>query len=650
MQIFPVLKPLFYGWFPPRPGIILPSLVCLLSVFLHPRVANAQYFAEDYKKLSIEELMNIEVNLVSRQPQTLSEVAASIHVISGEEIRRSPAARLPEALRLAPNLQVSAITSYATVVSARGFNALFANKMLVMIDGRTVYTPLLAGVYWDVQNVLMEDIQQIEVVSGPGGSLWGANAVNGVINIETKSAAETQGLYVAGAYGNYLNNFGGIRYGGKLGERFSYRVFTQRYDHDAFHLPEGGEHSDSWQLLQGGFRLDGELNENDVLMVQGNAYGGTEFTAPSESTMDGQNVMGRWTHTFSKESDLALQLFYDRTWRRDAPSTFSDQLQTADLDFQHRFGLGDKHNILWGLGYRFIRDESSTPTDFVGFVPASLNMPLYSGFVQDEVTLAADLLKLTVGSKFLHNVYSGFEVQPSLRLAWTPEGAHTLWAAASRAIRAPSRIDADFYIPKTPVPPGTPSVGGGPNVDSEKLLAYELGYRVQPSSLVSFSLATFFNRYYDLYSVDPNPQDTVRFEIMNNSEGFSSGAELAGIYRFSKWWRLRGGYTWFSKTLRNKPGSMFAIDGLGHDPSHQVVLQSMLDLPGNFQVDVVGRYVSMLSGSEVPAHTDLDIRLAWLYGGLEFSVNGRNLLQESHPEFSTFEMPRNVYGQIVWRR
>ena len=650
MQINPEGKPLLHSWTLLQRCIILPCFILMLLIFLHPLATNAQYLAEDYKKLSIEELMNIEVSLVSRQPQSLSEVAASIHVISGEEIRRSPAVRLPEALRLAPNLQVSAITSYATVVSARGFNALFANKMLVMIDGRTVYSPLFAGVYWDVQNVLMEDIKQIEVVSGPGGSLWGPNAVNGVINIETKNAAETQGLYVAGAYGDYLNNFGGIRYGGKLGERFSYRVFTQRYDHDALRLPEGAKHTDSWQLLQGGFRLDGELNEKDVLMLQGNAYGGTEFTAPSESTMDGQNVMGRWKHIFSEKSNLALQLFYDRTWRRDAPSTFSDQLQTADLDFQHNFGLGDRHNILWGLGYRFIRDESSTPTDFVGFVPASLNMPMYSGFVQDEIALAAGLLKLTVGSKFLHNVYSGFEVQPSVRLAWTPEGPHTLWAAVSRAVRAPSRIDADFYIPKTPVPPGTPSVGGGPNFDSEKLLAYELGYRVQPSDLVSFSLATFFNRYYDLYSVDPNPQDTVRFEIMNNSEGFSSGAELAGIYRFSEWWRLRGGYTWFHKTLRSKPGSEYNTSDLGYDPSHQVVLQSMLDLPGNFQVDVVARYVSMLSGREVPAHTDLDIRLAWVYGGLEFSVNGRNLLQESHPEFSTFEVPRNVYGQIVWRR
>lgn len=621
----------------------------LLSLLVGSHVLLAQSKVEVYKNLSLEELMNIEVTTVSKQPEMLSEIASAIQVVREEDIRRSPAARLPEALALTPNLLVSRFNSYTTMVTARGFNAVFANKLLVMIDGRTVYSPLFAGTYWDVQNVLMEDIDRIEVVSGPGGTLWGANAVNGVINVLTKSSEETQGLYVSGAYGNYLKNFGAIRYGGRLSKDFTYRVFAQRNGHDTFLTPEGGANSDKWNISQGGFRVDGHTGENSTLMVQGNAYGGTLFTTPSESAVDGQNLMGRWNYAISSRSDLIVQVYYDRTWRRDIPSTVSDQMETWDVDFQHGLEAGNRHALLWGLGYRFIRDESSSTTDFVGFVPPSRNMPLYSGFIQDEITLSPDILKLTIGSKFLHNVYSGFEVQPSARLAWTPEGPHTFWAAASRAIRAPSRIDVDYYIPKTPVPAGSPGVRGGPDFDAEKLLAYELGYRVQPSGSASFSLASFFNRYYDLYSVDPVPNDPVQFQIMNNSEGFSRGVEISGIYRFSEWWRLRGGYTWFNKKLRNKPGSVFDIGILGYDPDHVVVLQSKMDLPANFQFDIVGRYVSTLPGLEVPAYFDLGVRLAYVYNGLEISVNGRNLLHESRPEFAELEVPRNVYGQLVWR-
>ncbi len=624
------------------------SVVMLFPVYAQDQMT--ELTAADYKKLSLEELMDIEVNLPSRKPEKLSGVASAIQVITNEEIRRSAAMRLPEALRLASNLRVSQLNSYATIVSSRGFNNVFSNKLLVMLDGRTVYSPLFAGVYWDVQNVLLEDIDKIEVVSGPGGTLWGMNAVNGVINVVTKSAEDTQGLFVSGAYGSWLNNFGGLRYGGKLGNRFSYRVYSQRYQHNAFMGADGAENADSWAITQGGFRVDGELTDRDEVMLQGNAYGGTENTLPSESTLDGQNILGRWRHKLSDNSGVAVQLFADRTWRRDIPSTFSDQLLTYDVDVQHYFAPHERHSVMWGIGYRFIRDESGTSTDFVGFVPENRNMPLYSGFVQDEIKLS-EKLRLTVGSKFQHNVYSGFEVLPSGRLAYTTAGGHTLWGAVSRAVRAPSRIDRDYFIPKTPVPPGTPSVGGGPNFVSEKLLAYELGYRVQPTDFFSLSVATFYNRYTDLWSVDRVPTDTVRYQIQNNSEGYSYGAELAAIYRVSTAWRLKGGYTWFHKKLRNKPGSgsVYDVATFGFDPSHQVTLQSMLDLPYNFQADVFGRYVSAPSGTDVDAYLALDVRLAWVYRQFELSVSGRNLLKETHREFGQLGVPRNFYGSVTFR-
>jgi len=624
-------------------------LVIGLLFFTSIAFAQAQDLlpSQELKKLSMEELMNIEVTSVSKRPEKLTEVASAIQIITQEDIRRSGATSLPEALRLAPNLQVAQFNSYGWIISARGFNSIFSNKLLVMIDGRTVYSPLFAGVSWDAQNVVLEDVDRIEVISGPGGTLWGANAVNGVINIITKNAAKTQGLYVSAAGGTYLRNLVEARYGGNIGSKLFYRVYAQHFDRDNTFLENGDKNADKWGLTQSGFRMDWNASGNNTVSVQGNFYGGKEKTVPSHSTIDGQNVLAEWKHTFSEKSDFILQAYFDRTWRRDIPSTFSDELETYDIDFQHHFLIGKRNDILWGAGYRFMRNNILNSTEFVGFLPNRRNMDLFSAFVQDEIMLVPDRFKFTIGTKLQHNIFSGLEIQPSARLAWTPDEKQTIWGAISRAVRAPSRIDVDYHIPTYPVGPNVPNVAGGPNFDSEKLVAYELGYRVQPTSKLSLSLAAFYNEYDDIYSVEVLP-GTQTYQIQNGIKGHSFGAELSGTLQVAQRWRLRGGYTYFYKELKNKPGHSFDPSSLGNDPKNQGLLQSMLNLPANFQLDITSRYVTNHPKPYIAEYFTFDTRLAWLYKHWEFSVTGQNLWEDKHQEFG-LEIPRSVYGKLSCR-
>jgi iron complex outermembrane receptor protein len=604
--------------------------------------------AIDLKKLSMEELMNVEIEVtsVSRHPEKLTEVASAIQVITREDIRRSAATNLPEALRLFPNLQVAQLNSYSWIISARGFNAVFSNKLLVMIDGRTVYSPLFAGVYWDAQSVLLEDVERIEVVSGPGGTLWGANAVNGVINIITREAKDTGGLYLSGALGDIFKNFIAARYGRKIGNNFSYRVFGQSTNRDNTFQDNGQEKGDKWNFTQGGIRTDWTLSEKNTLSMQGNLYQGTERTTPGPSTLDGQNVLARWTHTFSDTSNLIVQAYIDRTWRRDLPSTISDELLTYDIDFQHGFHVFKRHNILWGGGYRLMQDRSQHSTIYVGFLPENKAMPLLNGFVQDEITVVPERFKITIGTKLLHNVYTGFEIQPSIRMAWIPDATQTIWGAVSRAVRTPSRIDVDYYLPTYPVASNVPHVAGGPNFVSEKVIAYELGYRMQPIDKLSMSLATFYNQYNDIYSVEPLP-GTLIYEIQNGLKGRSYGAELSGTFQATPKWRIRGGYTYFLKNIENKPGHSFNPFETGHDAKHLVILQSVMNLPFNFQMDVTGRYVGAIDNFTKEYYT-FDARLAWVWNKFEFSVSGQNLWKKRHHEYSS-QIPRSTYAKITCR-
>lgn len=635
-----------------RLRLLLPKIMCSVTLALaagEPVEGQAvRYDPQVLKAMSIEELMNLEVTSVSRRPESISTVAASISVVTGEDARRSTASSLSEALRLAPNLRVAQANSYATVITARGFSQIFSNKLLVMVDGRTVYTPLFAGVLWDAQNILLEDLDHIEVVSGPGGSLWGANAVNGVINVVSRNARDTQGWYAAGALGDFLEHWTALRYGGELNDDLHFRVYGQHFARGHTFLPNGEPASDEWDMTHGGFRLDWRPSPRDEIMVQGEAYDGELATLPTSTPLNGQHLLARWDRELDDDSDLRVQVYYDRIFRRDAPGTLTDRLRTYDLDFQHGFPLGTQHRILWGAGYRLMQSRVLSSTPLVGFLPNRRDMELFSAFIQDEIALQPDRLKLTAGTKLEHNVFSGLEVQPSLRLVFLPNATQTYWGAISRAVRSPSRVDVDSHLPTFPVPPETPSVQGGPNFDSEKVIAYEAGFRTRISPSMSVAVATFYNDYDDLYSVEALPGTQI-FQIQNGGAGKSWGAELSGRWRVAQRWQLRAGYNYFRRHLRNKPGHTFDPALVGNDPRHMVMLHSIWDVGRGVEFDVTARYVSELPNPAVPGFVAFDVRLAWQIRQFELSLNAQNLGNHKEPEFGFQDIPSGVFGKVVAR-
>ena len=626
-------------------GLCLVLGLSLIASFdLHAQVASIN--PQNLKKLSIEELMEIEVTSVSKGHEKLSEVASAIQVITQEAILRSGATSVPEALRLASNLQVAQINSGSWIISARGFNTVFANKLLVLIDGRTVYTPLFGGVIWDQQSVLLEDVERIEVISGPGGTLWGANAVNGVINIITKKAGDTQGLYYSATVGNFLNHAHTLRYGNKVKDKFFYRIYAQENDRFESAIHSDIKSRDAWRSGQVGFRSEWQPGENDLITLQGDVYLGARETASTPGSFDGQNLIGRWSKQLSEKSDFILQCYYDRYWRAD-PGVWADELETYDIDFQHRFLLGGNNRILWGVGYRSVQDEVFNRQMSVQILPEKKHLPLYSGFIQDEITIDENL-KLTVGTKLLHNVYSGFEIQPSARVAFSLSN-QTLWAAVSRAVRAPSRLDVDYHLFVPGLP--DPVVAGQPDFESEKLRAFEAGYRSQPGKRSSLSLAVFYNEYRDVYSVEPVAETA--YQIQNGSEAETWGAEFSGLYQVSSWWRMRGGFTYFTKDLRASPGREHDPSYLANDAKHHFIVQSMIDLPAKFQFDITARYTDYLPATfatvRVPEYFTFDARISWMTDNLELSVVGQNLYKKEHPEFGVLTIPRGAYARLAIR-
>jgi iron complex outermembrane receptor protein len=604
------------------------------------------------KKLTLRELMDVEVLSVSRVPSKLSRTAASIQVITRDDIHRSGATTLAEALRLAPNLQIAQANSHDWAITARGFNGAsvatgsIANKLLVMIDGRSVYTPLFGGVFWDAQHVPLDDIDRIEVVSGPGGTLWGANAVNGVINIITRSAEETQGGMVTLAAGSFLDKLGTVRYGGTIGRDFTYRVYGQFFDAGSTTRANGADAHDDWNLTQGGVRTDYRKSEADRVTVQGDFYQGDQGI-PSTAFIDGQNLMARWTHVTSPQSDWLLQLYFDRTRRRFPQTTFREELLTADLDFQHRFAAGARNSVLWGAGYRHMWDETRDGGSF-SFRPPKKTMRLFSAFVQDELTTADATLKLTIGAKLEHNGFSGLETQPSARLAWTPPGRQMVWAAASRAVRSPSRLDTDIRTGPT---------RGNADFAAENVIAYELGYRVTPAESLSLSVAAFHNSYSDIRSINQSSVPPGGFRFANDQEATTSGIELAGAYQPTAWWRLRGGFTHLEEDFRSVSPQVLSFSAAfeAQDPQSQMMLQSVMDLPRGVQLDVVARHVAELPatllGPTIPAYTTADVRVAWSIASWELSAIAQNLAGD-HPEFNSpvlwYEIPRSIQGRLTF--
>ncbi|MEO8173685.1 MAG: TonB-dependent receptor [Sediminibacterium sp.] len=607
------------------------------------------------KKLSLEELMNIEVISVSKRPEKLTGAASAIQVITQKDIHNSGAKTLAEALRLAPSLQVAQVNSSQWAVSARGFNNVLANKLLVLIDGRSVYTPLYAGVFWDVQNLLLEDVERIEVVSGPGGTLWGANAVNGVINIITKNASDTKGLFVEGAAGTELQGLGSLRYGGKIKDDLSYRVYGTGFTLGNMLLKNGSKADDQWHMIQGGFRLDWEKSEKDKLSLQGNLYGGEPNPDGGDTTViaKGDNLVFRWNHKASEKSDFQLQAYYDHTLR-DFGNGFTERLKTYDIDWQNRYQLGQRHVATYGFNLRLM-DHSVTNLQLFQFLPEQKTLYLYSVFVQDEIMLIKDRLHLTLGTKIEHNSYTGFEYQPNARVSWTAAKNQMVWGAVSRAVRTPSRTDRDFYLFLTPA---LPFISGTDSFKSESMFAYELGWRMQPLNNLSISLSTFYNEYDDLRSVEPGPLPfRIPVTFGNGVKGKTYGVELSAAQQVTSWWNLRGGYTFLNKELKVKAGSKDLNGGSAesNDPRHQFVIQSSMDLPGHIEFGTVIRYIDKLPKPRVSGYIGMDVRVAWKLNDIvELSLVGQNLLDNRHPEFipsspSPREIQRSIYGKIICR-
>ena len=634
-----------------RPILAVLSAVALIANPLLAQTVPPLPSPNALKKMTIDELMDIEVTSVSKRPEKLAEVPSAIQLLTGDEIRRAGATSIPEALRLAGNLEVAQIDARQWAITARGFNNVFADKMLVLIDGRTVYTPLYAGVYWDVQDTLLADLDRIEVISGPGATQWGANAVNGVINITTKSAKDTQGGWLSVGGGTELRNAEEFRYGGRLAPNFYYRVYGKYADRgDSLRLT--GQADDAWRTRQGGFRLDYEPSATDTFTLQGDTYSGDmSQVGPDNIRTNGGNVVGRWSRQFEENSDLKLQVYFDRTFRS-IPGSFTQAIDTYDLDFQHRRPLGPANDFMWGFGARIVQDDVvNTPAN--AFLPSSVGHGLYSAFAQDEITLVKDHLNLTFGTKLEHNDYTGYEVEPSARLAWRLDSRQMLWAAISRAVRTPSRIDRDLYSPATP----PYRVTGGSNVVSEKLIAYEVGYRLQLESRLALSLSTYINTYDDLRSLLPlNPPQAFPVETSSGLRGHSSCAELAVEWQAARAWRLRAGWTELRAHSEPQPGNVDrpTRDSIVRDPNHQAFLRSSLDLSPGVEVDATLRYVGPINLSSVPGYTEADLRLGWHpVASWEFSILGQNLLHPEHPEFNApgnrRQLQRAVFAKSSWR-
>ncbi len=627
--------------------------------------------------------LDMPVSSVSRQESTVGRSPAAVFVITNEMIRRSGAKEIPEVLRMVPGLDVAKIDSNKWAVSVRGFNHRFANKLLVRIDGRDVYTPLFAGTFWDVQDVLLEDVERIEVIRGPGATVWGANAVNGVINIITKNAQDTQGVYVEVGGGTYQQAFTSARYGGQIGDDLSFRLYGKWFDRAPGYLP-GDEAVDAWNQGRGGFRLDWNAGADDTITFQGDYYNGYSgdqslFPAPvfpfsSRRTdsphVDGGNALVRWKRIIDDKSDWTAKIYYDRTQRHYPKYLFAEDRDTVDFDFQHRFPLGNYQELIWGLGYRFTADSTHDGLTALSFRPQERAANLYSCFLQDQIALSEDVWYLTLGSKFELNDYTGFEYQPTVRLLWTPSSRYSLWTAVSRAVRIPARYEDDGRLLLPPISifprPVFPLLLGNRSVESEQMLAYEAGIRGQPTDRLSWDFAMFYNDYEDLITLVqgppmPGPGGVVFLPrpFQNAMRGETYGFELAANYKVRPGWRLQAAYTMLRLDLHAAAGSVADAEvAEGQSPRNQVYLQSSWDLGCHWELDLIGRYADHLPAFGVSSYIVGDARLCWhCEKNLELSVVGRNLLKGPHQEFGNdpwtgtihTDVEPEVYGQLVWR-
>ena len=607
-------------------------LLMIAMLAAAPRASAAP--SDELSLMSLEQLGDVVITSVSRQEERLSNAAAAIYIISSSDIARTGARSLPEALRLAPNLQVARNDARNYAISARGFNSVFANKLLVLIDGRSIYTPLTSGVFWDAQDVVMADIERIEVISGPGATIYGANAVNGVINIITKSSKDTQrGLLAASA--GAKDKTGTLRLGGKLDNNGHYRVYAQAMTVDDSFTAAGVNTEMGMQRTQAGFRADWDI-DGAGLVVSGDAYHGRLGQARTRDIrIGGANLTSRYTTRLGADSDLSVQFIVDHT-ERDQPLNYFDRLNTIDLEVQHNVRLGQRQRLAWGGGYRYSMDRVIKSTAYA-FLPGELNMHWGNAFAQDEIALG-ETLKATLGLKAEHNNYTGMEYLPNVRLAWTPTTAHLLWASAARSVRAPSRVDRDLYLPVVqPVINGVPRyvLGGGPDFVSEIAKVLEIGYRAQPSIRFSWSLTAFTMHYDRLATREPGR--IALLEYRNRGKGSNKGLEAWARWQAGATWRLSGGLAVQHIENRVLPGSSGVAGFTGFptaDPKRRVQLRSSHDLSESQQLDFSLRYNSALKSPAVPSYHELDAQWLWkIRPDIDLALIGQNLLHGSHREF-----------------
>lgn len=673
-------------------NIAISNCLLLIVLFLSPCAQ-----AEDQNEalnLSVEDLLKVKVTSVAKKAQSLNDAAAAAFVISNEDIKHSGATNIPDALRLAPGLDVAKIDANKWAVTSRGFNGRRANKLLVLIDGRSAYTRSFSGVYWENQDVMMEDVDRIEVIRGPGATLWGANAVNGVVNIITKHSSKTLGGSLNVGGGTEEQGFGSFRYGTTFGKDTTARAYAKGFNRDGNTHLSGNEAGDGWDKVQGGFRLDSQVNSQDTFTFQGDIYHSNinqssiyqQATAPFVLTQNdktrtyGGNLLGRYQHTFSPTSDYSLQFYYDTYTRYEAP--LFESRDTLDLDFQHRFTLLERNEIVWGANYRFGHDKiqgrmiqnGTTPYNMN---PASVNDQVFSGFIQDELTLIDNTLWLTLGSKFEHNDYSGFEGQPSARIMWAPHTQHRFWAGVSRAVRTPSRAEQGlkaltgirpaqnltsppFFIPTTAL-----FTTGNPDFRSEEVISYEAGYRTSFSKSVSLDVTGFYNDYRDLrQGVRGIPdisgislgQPIIQPIIFTNAlKAKSYGVEIATVWQMLDWWRWDINYSWLHMQLEGTD----TITPVS--PEQRVSLRGALSPWDNIDMDFWFRYVDTNSAitefgtQKIKPYATLDLRLAWRpHKDIELSLVGQNLLAQKHLEYINENqtlptaIDRGMYGKISW--
>lgn len=605
-----------------------------------------------FKGLSIEDLSKIDVTSVSKHAETIADAAAAISVITAEDLRRSGVTALPEAMRLALGLAVARFNGETWGVSARGFNISTANKMLVLIDGRSVYTPLYSGVFWGVQDVVLEDVDRIEVVRGPGGTLWGANAINGVINIITRAAADTQGALVTTSAGTRLGQTV-VRYGGKSGANIAYRVYG-KYDYAGpQEFSNGLSAHDPLRHGQAGFRIDWAPPSRTALTLQADLYDAKSgLSDRPDIDESGGNLLARLSHTSSKGAQLQLQGYYDGTYRK-VPRQFSEHRDTGDLDFQYRRAFGG-HDVTSGVGFRLTGGRAPASA-VLFFDPDTRTSHLLNVFVQDEIALRPRTLTATLGTKVEHNDFTGVEYQPTARLRWSPSATQTVWGAVSRAVRMPTRFDSDLrFTGAFPIV----VLQGSADFDSETVVAGEVGYRHRVGSRLALDLAAFVNGYDDLRTQEPSSAPGgIPITLANNLQATTRGFELGVDYQPARFWQLHGAYTRLSEDFHVNAASRDPSKGAGehNDPQNQLSFRSYVDLPSRGEIDAIFRLVGALPQPAVARYSELTLRAGWGHGGpLELSVIGDNLLHRRHGEAPATgplqeQFPRQMTARATWR-